>query len=94
MRTIERSSIFGRDYKRVKATPRRGANVDSLLSSVLGPLISDAVLPASNLDHALSGDRAGYRERHVKPDLLLIYRRVGDDILRLAWLGSHRELFS
>jgi mRNA interferase YafQ len=41
----------------------------------------------------LSGDWAGYRECHVKPNLLLIYRKVDQDTLRLARLGSHSELF-
>lgn len=36
----------------------------------------------------------GYRECHIKPDLLLIYRKVDDDRLVLARLGSHSELFS
>jgi mRNA interferase YafQ len=44
-------------------------------------------------DHDLSGDWAGYRECHIKPDLLLIYRKSDADTLRLARLGSHSELF-
>nr|WP_312842969.1 type II toxin-antitoxin system YafQ family toxin [Klebsiella pneumoniae] len=39
------------------------------------------------------GDWAGYRECHIKPDLLLIYRKSDADTLRLARLGSHSELF-
>lgn len=39
------------------------------------------------------GDWAGYRECHLKPDLLLIYGKLGADTLRLARLGSHSELF-
>ena len=35
-------------------------------------------------DHDLSGNCAGYRERHVQPDLLLIYRKSDTDTLRLA----------
>ena len=31
---------------------------------------------------------------HLKPDLLLIYRKSDSDTLRLARLGSHSELFS
>jgi mRNA interferase YafQ len=93
LRTIERSSAFKRDYKRAKATPRHSKNLDSLLSAVMERLVSDVVLPESNRDHALSGDWAGYRECHVKPDLQLIYRKVDQDALRLARLGSHRELF-
>ena len=93
MRTIERSSAFERDFKRAKATPRHRGNVHSLLSAVLERLVSDMVLPESSRDHALSGDWAGYRECHVKPDLLLIYRKAGEATLRLARLGSHSELF-
>ena len=93
MRTIERSSAFKRDYKRVKATPRHGKDVDSLVSAVVALLLADQALPANNRDHALIGDWAGYRDCHVKPDLLLIYRKSDACTLRLARLGSHSEIF-
>jgi mRNA interferase YafQ len=92
MRTIERSSAFKRDYKRVKAIPRH-RNVNALLTEVLSLLLDDKPLPANNRDHALSGDWAGYRECHLKPDLLLIYKKSNVEVLRLARLGSHSELF-
>ena len=41
----------------------------------------------------LSGDWVGYRECHIKPGLLLIYRKPDADTLRLARLGSHSGLF-
>jgi mRNA interferase YafQ len=50
-------------------------------------------LDARYRDHDFSGDWAGYRECHIKPDLLLIYRKSDADTLRLARLGSHSELF-
>lgn len=56
-------------------------------------LAADQPLLEGNLDHALSGDWAEYRECHLKPDLLLVYRKSGDDLLKLARLGSHSELF-
>lgn len=93
MRTIERSSAFKHDYKRAKATSRHGGDLDSRLSTVIARLLSDEALPESSRDHALSGDWAGYRECHVKPDLLLIYRKSDPDTLRLARLGSHSALF-
>jgi mRNA interferase YafQ len=93
MRTIERSSAFKRDYRRVKATPRHGKDLDPLLSEVLALLLDDRALPESKRDHALSGDWTGYRECHIKPDLLLIYRKPDVDTLRLARLGSHSALF-
>ncbi len=93
MRTIERSSAFKRDFKRAKAAPRHRKDLDSLVSTVVARLVSDQVLPNNNRDHALSGDWVGYRECHIKPDLMLIYRKPGADTLRLARLGSHSELF-
>ena len=93
MRTIERSSAFKRDYKRAKATSRHGKDVEALVSTVVALLLSDEVLPDATRDHALSGDWAGYRECHIKPDLLLIYHKPDVGILRLARLGSDSELF-
>jgi mRNA interferase YafQ len=93
MRTIERSSAFKRDYKRAKASPRHARDVESLVSAVVALLLSDQVLPENRRDHRLGGDWAGYRECHIKPDLLLIYRKPDADTLRLARLGSHDELF-
>jgi len=73
-----------------------GANRTTLtdeLKSVLLTLVTDQPLDAKFRDHDLTGDWAGYRECHVKPDLLLIYRKSEPDLLRLARLGSHSELF-
>ncbi|MGB9028833.1 MAG: type II toxin-antitoxin system YafQ family toxin [Acidobacteriaceae bacterium] len=92
MRTIERSSAFKRDYKREANGPHRNT-LDPTLSAVLLALATDQPLDARHRDHNLSGDWSGYRECHVKPDLLLIYRKTGSGLLRLARLGSHSELF-
>ena len=93
MRTIERSTAFKRDMKRVARSLYR-ATLDADLVPVLMDLANDQPLEPRLRDHDLSGDWSGYRECHVKPDLLLIYRKTEDDILRLARLGSHSELFS
>lgn len=93
MRTIERSSAFKRDYKRIKAMPQHRGNVDELLLPIAALLANDQPLPENLRDHALSGTWSNYRECHLKPDLLLVYRKVGADILRLARLGSHSNLF-
>jgi mRNA interferase YafQ len=93
MRTVEYSSAFRRDYKRVKAIPRYRGNLDAMLSALLELLVDDKSLPDGTHDHALKGEWADYRECHIKPDLLLIYSKHGDDTLRLARLGSHSELF-
>lgn len=93
MRMIERSTAFKRDYKRIKATPRYRKDLDSLISDILDFLLSDKTLPEQYLDHSLSGNWHGYRECHLKPDLLLIYSKPDQTTLRLVRLGSHSELF-
>jgi mRNA interferase YafQ len=92
MRTIERTNAFKRDYRRIKATPRH-RNIDTLLVAVLELLIDDQLLPPGNRDHFLSGNWAGFRECHIRPDLLLVYDHPDPDTLRLVRLGSHSELF-
>lgn len=92
MRTIERSSAFKRDYKR-EAKGKHQATLDDMLKPVLVALATDQPLETPHREHDLSGNWAGYRECHVKPDLLLIYRKADAGMLRLARLGSHSALF-
>ena len=77
-----------------RAPGQHRATLDNDLKRVLVALATDQPLDAKYRDHDLSGDCAGYRQCHVKPDLLLIYRKSDADTLRLARLGSHSELFS
>jgi mRNA interferase YafQ len=93
MGTIERSSAFKRDYKRANATPRHNKDLELRVSTIVALLLSDQSLPRNCRDRALSGDWVGYRECHVKADLLLIYRKPNAETPRLARLGSHSELF-
>ena len=86
MRTIDRASAFKRDFK-------KHGDINAALIDVLYKLLNDEVLPEKYRDHALIGDWFGYRECHIKPDLLLIYKKSDQDILCLARLGSHSELF-
>ena len=92
MRTIEQATAFKKDFKREAKGQHRATLCDDL-KAVLVALATDAPLPPKNRDHDLTGNWSGYRECHIKLDLLLIYRKVDDDLLRLARLGSHSELF-
>jgi len=91
-RQIETSTAFKRDYKR-EAKGRYRATLESDLRAVLTALATDMPLEPQYRDHDLSGNWAGYRDCHIKPDLLLIYRKPDPDTLQLARLGSHSELF-
>lgn len=92
MRAIERSTKFKRDYKR-EAKGRHRTTLDADLVVVLTSLATDALLDPRFVDHRLGGDWAGYRDCHIKPDLVLIYAKPDDATLRLVRLGSHSEVF-
>lgn len=92
MRTIERPGSFKRDYKR-EAKGQYRAVLDNVLVQVIKALVMDKPLAPRLRDHDLTGDWVNHRECHLKPDLLLIYRMVGEDTLILVRLGSHSELF-
>jgi mRNA interferase YafQ len=93
MRTIEWTSAFKRDYKRVKATPRH-KGMEALLKEAGNLLAEDNPLPKKHRDHGLSGNWIGHRECHLKPDLLLIYKLPDEETLRFVRMGSHSELFA
>lgn len=93
MRTIERTGAFKRDYKRTKATPRH-KDIETLLPEIVRLLAEDQPLQQKHRDHGLGGNWKEHRECHLKPDLLLIYKRPDNKILRLVRIGSHSELFA
>lgn len=88
MRRIERTTAFRRDFKREKKGQYR-VDLDSLVSEVVSFLIQDIPLPVKNRDHELAGPWQNHRECHIKPHLLLIYRKPITDVLQLV----HSELF-
>ena len=91
MRTIEHTTRFRRDYKREKKG-RHATRLDAWLTLVIDMLVNDTPLPARYQDHALSGEWSDHRDCHVRPDLVLLYRKPDKDTLQLVRLGSHSEL--
>lgn len=63
-----------------------------LLQQVIDTLRIPAPLPVKNTDHSLSGSYTGYRECHVTPNWLLIYKQT-DNELKLDRTGTHADLF-
>ncbi len=93
MRTIEWTSQFKRDFK--KASTSKGqyrATLDDDLFPIIKRLANDQTLEARHRDHSLSGNWKDHRDCHIKPDLVLIYQKPNNSIIRLARLGSHSEL--
>ena len=91
MRTIERTGKFKRDFKRELKGPH-GKVLATELLLLLRELATDQTLEAARRDHALTGEWRGHRDCHVRPDLLMIYRKPDDETLQLVRLGSHSEL--
>ncbi|MDR1854421.1 MAG: type II toxin-antitoxin system YafQ family toxin [Azoarcus sp.] len=92
MRSIERSAAFKRDFRHVAAGVER-FRLGKELEPVFAALANDWPLGVRYQDAELSGAAAGYRYCRIKPDLLLIYAKHGADVLRLARLGSSKEVF-
>ena len=84
------TSQFKKDYKRLIKQ-----NVDiAQLDETIRELAKQSPLPKSQRDHSLTGEWSGYRECHIQPDWVLIYRVVEDElILVLVRIGSHADLF-
>lgn len=88
MRRPVRSSAFRRDVKR---TQKRGKDM-SKLRRLISLLLAGEPPSEEYQDHPLRGNWKGYRDAHLEPDWLLIYRVVGDE-LHLVRTGTHADLF-
>ena len=85
---------FTKDYKR---DLKRLANQSEILLSteridVMHHLLNGKNLPEKYKDHALSGNWKGFRDCHIKNDLVLIYH-VNNEGLTLVRLNTHSEVF-
>ena len=89
-RVVIRSTQFRKD---VRLAHKQGKDI-ALLEQLIDLLADDKPLPEKHRDHALQGNWKGYRECHVTPDWLLVYRKSdnGALLLLLARLASHSEL--
>ena len=86
--TSRQATQFRRDIKRLQ---RQGVDLFPLETAITTLAIPET-LAERYRDHALIGNWRGFRECHIQPDWLLIYR-LEDDELQLARTGSHAELF-
>lgn len=85
---------FNNRMKRdVKLMKKRGKDI-SKLEKVLDKLANNEILPEKNKDHQLNGVWKDFRECHIEPDWLLIYRIEEDELILYATAtGSHADLF-
>ena len=91
MLEIEFTNKMKRDAKLMK---KRGKDM-SKLTTVLRLLASQTPMPECYCDHQLTGDLRDFRECHIEPNWLLIYRIFEDKlILSASGTGTHSDLFS
>ena len=83
------SSQFKKDFKKARKLPLPDLK---LIFEVISALEQEATLDAKFKDHELIGNWSNFRECHIKPNLLLIYKRNVSE-LQLARIGSHSDLF-
>lgn len=88
MLDVRYSSKFKKDFK---TCSKRQYKMD-LLQQIIDILRIPDTLPSKNSDHNLSGNYIGYRECHITPDWLLIYRQDNNELL-LYRTGTHADLF-
>ena len=85
------SNRFKRD---LKLAAKRGYDLN-LLDEIVEKLANREPLPEKNRDHGLTGDYIGFRECHIQPDWLLVYRIDEEELfLFLSRTGSHSDLFT
>ena len=85
--------LSNRFKKDLKIAHKRRMDI-TLLNAVVDKLANGETLEAKYRDHDLKGNYAGFRECHITPDWLLIYRIDGEDlILFLSRTGTHADLF-
>lgn len=93
MYDIKPSTRFKKDFKKLKKSGRNKNDIEELLY-VIDKLAIPEVLPPKYKDHGLIGNYKDYRECHICPNLLLVYRQDEDaEMLNLARINSHSELF-
>lgn len=90
MYAVTATSRFKKD---VKALQKRGYDM-ALLTGIIELLARGEKLPRSYADHGLNGEWSDFRECHIQPDWILIYRIDGKMlVLTLTRTGTHSDLF-
>ncbi|QVJ96182.1 type II toxin-antitoxin system YafQ family toxin [Mycoplasma mycoides subsp. capri] len=87
--TILTTTKFIKDLKLAK---KQNKNLEKL-DIIINKLENDEILDKKYKDHPLTGKYEGYRECHIEPDWLLIYKKEKKDLLLVLFrLGSHSKI--
>ncbi|MDR0271929.1 MAG: type II toxin-antitoxin system YafQ family toxin [Clostridiales bacterium] len=90
MLTIKYTAKMKRDTKRMK---KRGKDMSKLVN-ILDLLATDKPMPEKYQDHHLIGNMKDFRECHIEPNWLPIYRIFENTlVLSASGTGTHSDLF-
>lgn len=89
MRNPVFTTQFCRDLRKVE---KRGYDMQKL-KNIMPLLVNEQPLPEQCRDHALKGVWKHYRELHIEPDWLLVYKIAGDECI-FSRTGTHADIFS
>lgn len=90
MLKVKYHNSFKRDFKLIK---KRGKDL-SKLKYIINEIMNEKALDEKYRDHELLGKYKGFRECHIEPDWLLIYRIENEELtLILSRTGAHSDLF-
>ena len=90
MYKVYSTNTFKKDIIKAK---KSGLKINEL-NSVIKSIANNEILDTKYKDHALKGNWIGYRECHIRPDWILVYRIVNEKLLLvLQRTGTHSELF-
>ena len=92
MRYIQTTAKFRRSKKRVDKSGKFNKALENRYLHALKTLVSDGELDYTYRDHALIGDKEGFRECHLAFDLILLYSYEGEEFLMLHDIGKHDEV--
>lgn len=85
---------FTKRYLKDLKLARKRNLPETQLNNIIKLLAEGKKLPEKYKDHSLSGNYIGFRECHIKPDWLLVYRIDKTlEILYLIRTGTHSDLF-
>jgi len=82
------SSQFKKDYKKAV---KQSKDINHL-KEVIEKLCKKEKLDQKYFDHKLSGKLKEYRDCHIEPDWVLIYKTTETELF-LVRIGTHAELF-
>ena len=93
MRSVEQTKAFKQDFKR-ESKGRYRLVLKEEFKQIIIDLANDRPLAERYCDHALTGNRKGFRLCHVRPNLVLLYLKIDDEIriVRLVRLGDNKKV--